>query len=250
MSDSKKIARIKKTLIEKKGIIAVAIIIGSIVLSGILFFASIGNAKKSSLDSFAQNYEETKQNTYDQFKQMAFDYNEKKNHVSNRATLTIGNIKEENSLEVLTVGDSWVKISNPDIDKDRTRRWVEFSASGVYVVDMSLSEFIIDDYNNFVIVKLKTPQLSHIALTDETEIYLFEYEKGLFTKDGNDDLGTKLAFKDRKEAFIKLTEQLQDNKENIEIAKKSAESFIRTFIKNANPDINLKDSDIQIQFIP
>ena len=147
MSASKKT---NKTARKSKGHIlekmAIILIILSIAGSGLLFLMFGENAKKSCFDTFSNAYEDTKKNTYNQFKQKAYDYFEAQNHVSNQATLTIGNIKEENSLEVLSVSDSWVKISDPDTDADKTTRWVEFNATGVYTVDMSVSEFIIDDY--------------------------------------------------------------------------------------------------------
>ena len=224
------------------------LIIICLVGSGLLFCLFGTNAKNSCKESFATAYDETKQKTYDQFKQKAFDYFEAKNHVSNQATLTIGNIKEENSLEVLSVSDSWVKISEPDKDEDKTTRWVEFNATGVYTVDMSVSEFIIDDYNNYILVKLKTPQLSHIALDTNTKAYLYKYEKGFFELNGDYDSGVKMMLNDRAEALDKLTEQLESNDANLARAKTSTENLIRTFIKNVNPGMNLKDSDIQIVF--
>ena len=229
-------------------VLAVILIIICLAGSGLLFCLFGTNAKNSCKESFAIAYDETKQKTYDQFKQKAFDYFEEKNHVSNQATLTIGNIKEENSLEVLSVSDSWVKISEPDKDADKTTRWVEFNATGVYTVDMSVSEFIIDDYNNYILVKLKTPQLSHIALDTNTKAYLYKYEKGFFELNGDYDSGVKMMLNDRAEALDKLTEQLESNDANLARAKTSTENLIRTFIKNVNPGMNLKDSDIQIVF--
>lgn len=226
-------------------IFAVIVIILSIAGSGLLFFRFAANAKKACQDSFSTAYDDTRQKTYDQFKQKAYDYFEEQNHVSNRATLTVGNIKDENALEVLSVGDSWVKISEPD--EDKATRWVEFNATGVYTVDMSVSEFIIDDYNNYILVKLKTPQLSHIALDNaNTKAYLYKYEKGFFN--GNYDSGVEMMLNDRAEALDKLTEQLESNDANLARAKTSAENLIRAFIKNVNPGMDLKDSDIQIIF--
>ena len=226
-------------------------LIFAVIIAGIIFFSFLfaTNAKKSCEDSFSTAYDETRQKTYDQFRQKAFAHFEKKSHVSNRAKLTIGNIKEENSLEVLSVSDSWVKISEPDEDADKTTRWMEFNATGVYTIDMSVSEFIIDDYNNYILVKLKTPQLSHIALDDaNTKSYLYKYKKGFFELNGNYDSGVKMMLNDRAEALDKLTEQLESNDANLARAKTSAENLIRAFIKNVNPKMNLKDSDIQIIF--
>lgn len=127
--------------------------------------------------------------------------------------------------------------------------FLEFNATGVYTVDMSISEFIIDDYNNFIFVKLKTPQLNHIALDNNTKAYLYKYEKGFLEFNGDNDSGVKMMLNDRAEALDNLTEQLENNDENLARAKTSTENLIRTFIKNINPDLNLKDSNIQIEFI-
>lgn len=233
-------------MLRKLTIVAIFIFfIGSILI----LLGSCSKAKTSSKKAFSSVYNDTKLQTYNNFKQKAFDYFEEQNHVSNQAKLTIGNIKEENSLEVLSVSDSWVKISDPDEDEDRTTRWVEFNATGVYTVDMSVSEFIIDDYNNYIFVKLKTPQLSHIALDNNTKAYLYKYKKGFVELNGDYDSGVRMMLDDRAEALDKLTEQLENNDANLALAKSSTENLIRTFIKNINQDMNLKDSNIQIEFI-
>ncbi|MCR4638960.1 hypothetical protein [Ruminococcus sp.] len=251
MSVSNKTTRKTKRKSNLKGLKAVYIILlfTLIVVSIVLLLTSCANAKSASRAAFSNVFNDTKKKTYDQFKQKSFDYFEEQNHVSNRAKITIGNIKEENSLEVLSVSDSWVKISDPEEDEDRTTRWVEFNATGVYTVDMSISEFIIDDYNNFILVKLKTPQLNHIALDNNTKAYLYKYEKGFFELNGDYDSGVQMMLNDRAEALDNLTEQLENNDENLARAKMSTENLIRTFIKNINPELNLKDSDIQIEFI-
>lgn len=239
--------RTRKKQTNKLIVLSVILIIVCVVIGTLLFFRFKATTKDTAISVFANALEETRKTTYNQFKNKAFNYFEKKNHVSNRATLTIGNIKEENSLEVLSVSDSWVKIHEPEKD-DRTRRWVEFHATGVYTVDMSMSEFIIDDYNNFVLVKLRTPQLSHVAVDNDTKMYTLSYEKGLGEWDGTYDQGIRLMKEDRAEAKRELTKQLSNNNTNLAKAKESAEHLIRAFIKNVNPELNLKDSSIQIEF--
>ncbi len=231
--------------------IIIIFIIAVFVAAGIIFMRkAFARAKEASENTFSKVYEKTKQDTYDKFKQQAFEYFEHENHVKNRGTITIGNIKEENLLEVLSVSDSWVKISDPNESNDNTTRWVEFNATGVYTVDMNVSEFIIDDYNNFVLVKLKTPQLNHVALDDSSiEIYNYDYETGFLKINGDYKKGTEMAIDDRAEALSKLTEQLENNDENLSKAKISAENLIKTFIKNVNTDIILTDNDIQVEFI-
>ena len=101
-----------------------------------------------------------------------------------------------------------------------------------------------------MLVKLKTPQLNHVALDNSSiNIYNYDYETGFLKINGDYNKGTEMAIDDRAEALNKLTEQLENNDENLSSAKISAEKLIKTFIKNVNPDIKFKDSDIQVEFI-
>lgn len=73
-------------------------------------------------------------------------------------------------------------------------------------------------------------------------------KKAFFELNGDYDSGVKMMLNDRAEALDKLTEQLESNDANLARAKTSTENLIRSFIKNVNPGMNLKDSDIQIEF--
>ena len=247
MSNSNKSIQKNKGSVFKAVLIIVTIlcIAGSVLL--LLKFAA--TAQNACDENFRTAYDKTKDETYSKYEEKAHKANEEKYHTSNRATISVGNIKEENTLEVLSVSDSWVKISDPDQEGDKTRRWVEFNATGVYTVDMSTSEFIIDDYNKYVLVKLKTPQLNRISLDNNTKAYLYKYEKGFFELNGNYDSGVKMMLNDRAEALDKLTEQLENNDGNLQKAENSTIMLIRTLIKNVNPEMDLKDENIIIQFV-
>ena len=220
-----------------------------IAFSGLLFLSFLGNAKKACASTFSKSYDETRGNVFNQFKQKAFDYYEAKNHVSNRVTLSIKNIKKENALEVLSVSETYLKTSDPDKDEDRTTRWVEFTGTAVYTVDMTTSEFIIDDNNKFILVKLKTPQLNQPSLNNNPKVYLYKYKKGVFKVNGNYDTGVKQMLQDRAEAQEEITKLLEINESNLAKAKESAESIIRNLIKTLNPDSGLEDSNIRIEFV-
>ncbi len=127
-----------------------------LVGSGLVFYFSGEIAQQACSNAFNNAYNEAMAQTYDNFYQAAYNYCEEQNHVSNSATISIGSIKEENALEVLSVSENWIKISDSSQDSNRTTRWVEFTGTGVYTVDMSLSEFIIDDYNKFILVNVKS----------------------------------------------------------------------------------------------
>ena len=80
------------------------------------------------------------------------------------------------------------------------------------------------------------------------EVYHYEYEKVNPLADGNYDDGVKMALNDRAEAYDMLTEKIENNQTNKKKARESAENLIKAFIKNVNPEMSLKDSDIQIEF--
>lgn len=219
------------------------------MFAGIILINSfMTNFKKAGNAAFDTTYNDTKQETYDGFKQKAFNYYEAKNHVSNRATITIGNIKEENSLEVLSVSESWIKINDGKKSDDNTTRWIEFSATGIYTVDMTMSQFIIDDNKGYVLVKLQTPQLTQFALDTSPVVKNFNYEEGMLRINGNYDNGVKMHLEDRAEAYQVLKERISGKDEDLTAAKASTETLIRTFIRSVNPELDLKDSDIIIEF--
>ncbi len=236
---------LKKMLPKNKIIPIIAIVVFGVL--GIVFFSiSFGVTKNRCSETFDTIYQDTRQNTYNEIYQTVFDFYEGQNHVSNIATISIGNIQEENALEVLSVCDSWIKVS-PESDDDI--RWVEFNATGVYNVDMSRSEIMIDDYNKYVYVKLETPKLCHISVDTDAKVYLYKYNTSLLKWNGNYEAGTNEYLSDRSEALDVLTEMLERNDENLDKAKKSAESLIRTFIINVNPNLKLNDSNISIEWI-
>ncbi len=65
---------------------------------------------------------------------------------------------------------------------------------------------------------------------------------------GDYDSGVKMLLEDRAEASQNITEQLENNDSNLIIAKQSTESFIRSIIKNVNPEIELQDENIRVEF--
>ena len=223
-------------------------IIVCFVIAALLFISFSKRAKSASDESFATAYSETKQETYDWFYHTAYDYNEEKYHVRNRATISIGNLREENALEVLSVSESWLKVTTEE-DVSDSVRWVEFNATGVYTVNLSTSEFIIDDYNHFVIVKLDQPQLGHIALDPKVTIYKNDYKKGIGKVNGNYEQGTTEAMADRREALKNLTNILESRDDDLTLAKKNTEFLLRNLIRNINTELVLTDEEIRIEWI-
>ncbi len=188
-------------------------------------------------------YDRAYQSSYDK----AFEKYEEKYHVSNRAKITIEKIQEINKLEVLNLSDSYVIVSDKEKDNEKVSRCVVFTGTGTYTVDLSKSEFITDNERNHITVKLESPALSSDNIVLEHEVIAAKNEKSFLNINGNASEGYKLQDQDKKEAQKKIREQLATD-ENKEAAKESAEKFIRNLLKEINPQRNLKDEDIDIEF--
>ena len=245
MSLSKKTERNeKKKLNETFLLIIVVVILGS--MAALFLINALKSATSACASAFNTAYNKTKEDTYNAFYQAAYDYLEHTYHLSNKATISIGNIKEENALEVLKVSTSWCQIVPDKDSNEKTGRWVLFNGSGVYTVDLRCSEFFVDNDNRFILIKLPTPKLNHIHLDGNTKIYKCDREGW-----GNGDFNTghEMYMSDKAEAQINITQKLENNDENLSKAKSAAESLVKNLIKSVNQDLNLKDSEIQIEFI-
>ena len=174
------------------------------------------------------------------------DYFEEKYHASNSAAVTIGDLKEINSLEVLNVSDSWCKITE-DVKAGESERWVKFDASGVYVVELNQIDCRIED--NKVYVSLPSPKLTNIRLSDKPVIYHYQYKKGFLKTNGDYDTGSDEFLSDETEAKAILCQQLKTNTENDKRAMEEAEHMIKAYILNVNSEFDMKSSDIEVEFI-
>ena len=93
--------------------IILSLILLAIVCGSYLFIRySIANGVSTATDSFINNYDTAKEETYSHFYDMAFKHSEEKNHVSNDISIIISSVKEKSALEALRVSDV-VYITEP-----------------------------------------------------------------------------------------------------------------------------------------
>lgn len=220
----------KSILLRKRKItigISVLLIMVLIMACTMLNFAlrtTVSAAKSAFSDSLNMKKEET----YQAFYQKSFDIAEERYHVANAVTISVEDVKEIAELEVLQVSDIEYVYN-----EGNTKIWTAVKGHGVYTVDLSLGEFLVDNARQYVCVRVPSPQLGRSGLDYDYENYLFE--DGVFN--GSTKKGVDLARNDLKTAQEHLQVKLASTQIYYESAQKCAEEIIKNLVKNCNPDV-------------
>lgn len=166
-------------------------------------------------------------------------------HVKNRGTISIENIQDKANLEVLKVSD--VEYITNEKKEDKVISWLEVPGNGVFTIDMSLSEFIVDDVHNYVLARVPKPEIQTESIEIDTQnIKKLFYKDNRWIDNGSIEEGENLAIRQLSEAQTKIQEDIQSNERYFEIAKTSAESIIKQLIRSVNEDVT--NLDIEVEF--
>lgn len=209
-------------------------------ISGYLL-SQAGKAAVSGIEeAYGSRYQEVLENTAQEYYNWAFRIAEEENHSSSRVTISIGDIQEEARLEVLRVSDVEFIVH----DEDDFKRWLAVPGDGVFTVDMTESEFLIDDVRQMVIVRLPEPRLTSDRI-ESKDIEIYDLEKG--GSNGNYSTGISAAEKDIAEGREKIRNEFLSNQEYLLSAEQSAELIIKNFILSLNP--NAEELKIVVEFV-
>lgn len=209
-----------------------------------LSFYFVSDALALGAQAAAETFSKTKdvmaEATYDSFYSTAFEYSERKHHVSNATSINIGQIREVQELEVLKVYDISYEISKED---DEVESWLEVPGYGVFTVDLRMSEFIIDNVNQYVLVRVASPVLSQFTL-DHAGIKPLYFDEDWF-HDATD--GINMAEEQVKNAETNLRISMMNNQSNYQRAEQSAQTILVNMVRQLNPQ--LPDLFVDVEFI-
>ena len=186
-----------------------------------------GSVKDTKVEEIRQEYREKG------FADGGEDY-----HTSNRITISIDKIYETAELEVMKVSDV-VYIIDED-EKDQA--WLKATGTGVYIVNLTAGEYLIDSERQYVLVRVPKPELK--VNLDNTELIFFN-NGGLITN-GSIGEGEDLARKQRGEAQIKLLEDIESNQLFYQCAEDSAKTQIESLVRMFNNKI--PDLEVDVEF--
>lgn len=236
--------------------------IAGLIIVAIICTILLCNVQKTALDSATKQFDlavsDARQEVYDAFYQTAFDIAEKRNHVANEILIDVNGIKESETLEVLDVSAFDIKVYKFDNELTKPSNifldmisfvtgnqttaelsqavvWLEGSCIGTYEIDLKASEVIVDNANNYVLVRLPSPSLKFIS--HDFEVKYFDNGTGILSKplNGSTQQGLDAAIHDTADITAHLHDML-NNREQSDLAREQAIALITALVKNINHD--------------
>lgn len=206
---------------------------------------SIKNGITTATNSFDSSFNSSRQETYDKYHDIAFQYSEADHHVKNDVTISVNAVKEKSALEVLRVSDVVYIISDGDNNNASTTSWLKVSGTGVFTVNLTAAEYVVDNERHYVLVRVPRPELdpSNISI-DGFEILHFEENK--WTSSNSVKSGEELARNQLSEAKQNIQEDFEANEQYSKFAEASTKSMLAALLKGINPDI--ADLQIEVEF--
>lgn len=236
---------VKKIKKKMKSLPVILVMIILLCIIGFLILQMLKIAKASATEAYKETVAEVTQKTSQEYYDWAFQKAEEEYHVSNRVVLSIGDIKKQSKLEVLKVSDVEFIIHNADENGDNVTVWTAIPGNGVFTVDMSLSEFLLDNERHIIVARLPIPQLTGWSIDyDNIEIYNFDTGR-IFN--GNYSQGEAVAREQFKEGEEKIKNEFLSKQRYLNSAEESARILVTKFIRNLNPDI--ADLKVEIEFM-
>ena len=207
--------------------ICALIIVIAIALVAILIKGSITSAAKSVGKGYSKAVEDQYQIAY----KKAYDKAYEENKLSQKVSISIGDIKEISRLEVLKVSEQSYTVQDNETKKQGISYWTKNTVFGIYTVDLTVAEFIVDTNSNYILVRIPEPVLT-IAPSGVYETLLFKKQG----TDGNDRAGSELAKKQLKAGEASIRESIEGNQNYRNKAKDAAVETIKNLIHVLNPD--------------
>ena len=110
------------------------------------------------------------------------------------------------------------------------------------MVDLKAAEFITDNANHYVLVRIPYPELTNVTITDTTKRWFRDD-----LANGSYSEGVDLALKQRNEASLQIQKALMSNQYIYENAQDVAVSLLINLVKQFNPDI--PDLVVEVEFM-
>lgn len=215
------------------------------------FSVGLSAAQSSYVAAKEQAAESARQTAYEQ----SFQRAEKQYHVSNRMQLHLESLKQTAVLEVLSVQEEEIITERPIVRTEKgIYSWVKFRGIGTFTVNLQSAEYIADDAHNYLLVRLPSPNLDHIALDTDCQQLFYKDKSLAFTVpilqtklsffDGSNKDGVELMSQQKADAYQTIEKSIRSNPQYFESAKKSAVIHIQNLLHSFLEE----DVQIEIQF--
>lgn len=215
------------------------------IAAGFMCFWAFNNGSRSVRAAFDREKQAAEESIYNSYYEKGFQAGEEAYHVKNRAVISLSNIRETSNLEVLSVSDIAFMIEEPGIDNKNIQSWLEVPGTGVFTVDLSSGEYLVDDERTMVFVRVPKPELLPMNISiDHANIKILRFVSNGWKTSIRD--GEQMAEKQLNEARTFIQEDILSNLQYYEYAEKSARSLLENLIRAVNKEI--PDLKVEIEF--
>lgn len=206
---------------------------------------SISKGVSTAMDSFQEAFEESKEDTYKKFKDAAYKLSESGYHVSNRVAISIHAVKEKSDLNVLKVNDVVYIITDKNDTNSGTTSWLKVSGAGVFSVNLTAAEYVVDNERQYVLVRVPRPVIDSSNITIDN-IETLHFEENKWSNENSVKSGEELARDQLGEAKQRIQEDFEANEQYSKLAESSTQSILAALIKGINPDV--QDLKVEVEF--
>ena len=133
----------------------------------------------------------------------------------------------------MEVSDVEFVVESNNDNTNNITSWLEVPGNGVFVVNMEEAEFVIDNEQAHVLVRVPYPELTNVSI-DYSNV-----EKRLFKNDLFNDsyrVGEVLARKQLGEGDALIKKEFASNEHYYLTAQKAGISTIESLVRQLNPD--------------
>ena len=230
---------------KKSGWQTLLLILAPIFLLAASFFlvnTAMSKAMTSAWDSY-KNTEATVSDTtytaiYDWFKKKA----EEDHHVSNRTSITLGTMKKEAKLEVLRVPDTEFVIENKENNKYGITSWLKVKGTGIFTINLNLSDFIVDNERNIVTIRIPRLELEYDMGNGDKNLEKLLYKQDLHlpTFTNETKAGEEIQLRMIEEGRKRIREEIKTKPAYYFSAQEAAQEVLSNLIKSLNPERDIK----------
>ncbi len=215
-----------------------------LLIAAIRFSFAFDTAAQNCKSAYNQSQSNAADAVYQAFYDKSYAFAEQRHHLTNHVDIVVESLKEEASLEVLSVTDSEVNIQKADKSNGNVESWLQVTGTGIFTVDLAQADFIADNDRQFVLVKLPKPQFSRFHLDSEEQKLLVN--KNGFWKNGSYQEGYKISDSQRSECETLIKNHIRKTPRYFSAAKTSATRIVTDLIQSLNPD--MPDLQICVEF--
>lgn len=244
----KKFGRFEKKHGKKATVLLMVSIIFLLVMSGIVWKSTISSGTKSAIRNYNYAKEEKKKESKEKAYTKAYEYAKKKHQASNDVYISVTSIQETANLQVLSVLEREVVTQTKEEEEkgifgiQGIKYWILYEGTGIYTINLQISEFIIDQERHYVLARIPKPELS--INYGEQEVKL-STQTGWFN--GTAKEGVEISKNARARAQATIREKIENNNEYSRKAETAAKSQVEKLIRLFNDSV--EDLTVEVEFM-